>query len=207
MGMRTTILTLNKLGKVQLVSILKQNLKKYIPVSVTQEGKNIFVTPKKLSTLLPEKALRGNKKPRHRRQSGIRAITDRLFEQFRFPLYRRNLVDEQDILRLMKRLRVQYNSVHNETKLTTQRLVVEVGAAERLIIQQKTSGREVEYTQSVGTAYYEKNNQGTEDMFADLQQSLLKFILQEDYSDLTQLQVEKRYAAIAFFVIFEQDRR
>lgn len=192
----------NKKGNIVTRTILRQNLKNYSKIGF-HNNRRLW----EISDVSSIRRLRHTfKKAKH--------TTGRNYVIYKFPLYKR-FVNEYNVDEFLGKLKQKYNKVREEYKqYIAQRIVIGVSATkeyQKKQVRNRKTGRirTIKLLEEVGTAYHERDNLSTAEMFNDLRKTIFLMLNGTDdgYPNPYSLFLEQGYFYASYFVVqFIEDK-
>ena len=197
------ILTINKSGKLQLVTILRTSLKNY--VKQFKKGNRVVWARKEIAEKLKQKALRAKG---YKEEKGTTQLLGKMFVRFKFSMWRYDISSPDRIPKLMEKLLKRFKKVQNLHKhFEAQRIGLTIASDPKTydtFINSKTKRKNTrEQIDFISTTTYKRNDPSTVAMFQELANKIYSYLMKTLESP-SLLEEEEDRKAKDFFVFFSE---
>jgi len=200
---KITIAILNIARKRQFTKILRTNLKNYTKTKFIHEGRIVWAKPDVLKKIYSRVNIGYSQK------KGITEITEKKFVRSKFSLWRKVIIDEKDLDKLMISLKKRFYRVHKTFKqLPAERIGITIGTSDKIKRnfwnKETNRKRSKELVDTISTKTYERHKTSEEPMFDELRSKIKDiFFLKKGYT-LNLDGNDSTLQALHFYVFFTE---
>jgi hypothetical protein len=198
------IITINKVGKLQIVKINRSSLKNYVKQFTNKQGRKVWAR-KEIDAKLKKKALRAKG---YKEDKGTTQLLGKQFIRFKFSMWRYDISSTDRIPKLMEKLQKRFLKVHKLHKhFEAQRIGLTIASDPKTydeFINAKTKRKNKrEQIDFISTTTYKRNDPSTVGMFQELADKIYQYLMKTLESP-SLLEEEEDRKAKDFFVFFSE---